>query len=257
MRFSMPVRSLSSRVLKWPDAATVESAVRAWAEVRARGRNDVLRIGYFGSYARGNWGVGSDVDLLILIAASNLPFQVRATGWDATRLPVPADVLVYTIDEWNRLEGNSAFYDTVMREAIWLYPDEPRISVGQVSRRRAAEAGHWIVGWSIRNVGSDPLTIDAAWLPHGQFRGDRTELRSPPTLESGQATELELPVQWDEPVGSIVENAFLILTIRWHEEPWRILTRITVHVDDDGTPDARTQNMTVQQIGFSRPRPIE
>lgn len=121
----------------------------------------------------------------------------------------------------------------------------------QVSRRRAAEAGRWIVGWSIRNVGGDSLTIDAAWLPHGQFRGERTELQSAPTLESGLATELELPVQWDEPAGSIVENAFLILTVRWREEPWRILTRITVHVDDAGAPDARTQNMTSQRVGFT------
>jgi hypothetical protein len=131
--------------------------------------------------------------------------------------------------------------------------EAPSITVEQIARRRAAEAGQWVVGWRIRNVGGDPLTIEAAWLPHGQFRGERTDLQTPVTLGWEQATELGLPVRWDEPVDSVVENAFLILTVRWHDEPWRILTRITVHRDAEGAPDARTQNMTVQKIGFARP----
>ncbi len=52
-QFNMPVRLLSSSVLKWPDVQTVEKAVRRWAEVIDQNRKDVLRIGYFGSYARG------------------------------------------------------------------------------------------------------------------------------------------------------------------------------------------------------------
>lgn len=47
----MPVRSLSSSVLKWPDVQTVDLAVRRWAEHIAQHRTDVLRLGYFGSYA--------------------------------------------------------------------------------------------------------------------------------------------------------------------------------------------------------------
>ena len=58
----MPVRSLSSSVLKWPDAQTVERALRRWTKKAVRDRDDVLRA-YFGSYSRGGWGVGSDLDL--------------------------------------------------------------------------------------------------------------------------------------------------------------------------------------------------
>ncbi len=49
----MPVRSLDSPVLTWPDRETVVRALRAWADGLARARRDVLRVGYFGSYARG------------------------------------------------------------------------------------------------------------------------------------------------------------------------------------------------------------
>ncbi|WP_376791658.1 nucleotidyltransferase domain-containing protein [Thermoflexus sp.] len=52
--------------------------MRIWAERVARERPEVLRIGYFGSYARGDWGVGSDLDLVVIVRRSDLPFERRA-----------------------------------------------------------------------------------------------------------------------------------------------------------------------------------
>ena len=122
----MPVRLLSSAVLKWPDGRTVDQAVRHWAEEAGRKRPELLRIGYFGSYARGNWGVGSDVDLLIIVRSSGQPFERRGAEWDVGRLPVPADVMVYTKDEWNSLRARGRFYQTIMQEAIWVYVKEAK-----------------------------------------------------------------------------------------------------------------------------------
>ncbi len=124
----MPVRSLNSSVLKWPEARVVDQAVRRWAERMAQQQPGVLRIGYIGSYARGDWGVGSDVDIVVIVERATLPFERRATQWDATELPVPADVLVYTLDEWQALDRQGRFYQTVMREAVWVYPQEGPIS---------------------------------------------------------------------------------------------------------------------------------
>ena len=117
----MPVRSLGSSVLKWPDAAAVDEAVRRWAEETARRRPEALRIGYFGSYARGVWGVGSDVDLVVVVERSDRPFERRAVDWDASALPVPADVLVYTAEEWDRLSGGSKFGNALARETVWVF----------------------------------------------------------------------------------------------------------------------------------------
>lgn len=116
----MPVRSLNSPVLRWPDAKTVETALRRWVEKAVQGRRDVLRIGYFGSYARGGWGVGSDLDMIIILESSELPFESRLTGWSVTGLPVPADMIVYTEEEWQSLR-KGRFYQTVMQEAVWVY----------------------------------------------------------------------------------------------------------------------------------------
>lgn len=117
----MPVRSLRSSVLRWPDARTVDRAVRRWAEKTGRERKGVRAVGYFGSYARGDWGVGSDLDLVIVVDRSERPFSTRAAAWDATDLPVPADVLVYTSDEWNALGQQGKFRQTLMRETVWVY----------------------------------------------------------------------------------------------------------------------------------------
>lgn len=117
----MPVRLLNSSVLKWPDAQSVDRAVRQWADRIARQRSDVRRIGYFGSYARGDWGVGSDLDLVIILDDSIQPFEKRSSEWDTAELPVPADVLVYTQAEWRSLRHAERFYQTLMREAVWVY----------------------------------------------------------------------------------------------------------------------------------------
>ncbi|MGQ9478291.1 MAG: nucleotidyltransferase domain-containing protein, partial [Candidatus Bipolaricaulia bacterium] len=76
-RSSMPVRSLNSSVLKWPDAKTVDRAVRIWAKEIAQLKPEVVRIGYLGSYARGDWGVGSDLDLVVVVQRSDLSFTHR------------------------------------------------------------------------------------------------------------------------------------------------------------------------------------
>jgi predicted nucleotidyltransferase len=82
----------------------------------------VRRIGYFGSYARGDWGVGSDLDLVIVVEAAQQPFERRSAEWDATELPVPADVLVYTQEEWHMLaQQGGRFYRTLTQEACWVF----------------------------------------------------------------------------------------------------------------------------------------
>ena len=99
----MPVRSLNSSVFKWPDRHEVEQAVRRWASTVAERCPGLIRLGYFGSYARGDWGVGSDVDLVALVEHATEPFELRSLEWDLNELPVPAQLLVYTLAEWQIL----------------------------------------------------------------------------------------------------------------------------------------------------------
>jgi len=117
----MPVRSSSSRVLRWPDAPEVERAATEWAGAVARASSNVVGVGLFGSYARGDAGVGSDLDLIVLLSEVSEPFERRPARFPAETLPVPAEVLVYTLAEWRNLPTTSPRFAGVLnREARWL-----------------------------------------------------------------------------------------------------------------------------------------
>lgn len=118
----MPVRSSTSSVVTWPDARMVDEALRAWTRAAVREHPEILRVGYIGSYARGDWGVGSDVDVVIVVARSDEPFPSRGHTWDLTSLPVPADALTYTADEWSSfLREGRRFARVVEDTAVWIF----------------------------------------------------------------------------------------------------------------------------------------
>ncbi len=81
----MPVRSLSSSVLRWPDRRTVHDAFARWVE-RAAAASELCRA-----------------------------------GWDLTPLPVPVDVVVYTRAEWEDvLARDDRFSRMLSADAVWL-----------------------------------------------------------------------------------------------------------------------------------------
>ena len=121
----MPVKSSSSSVLKWPEAGVVQRALEGWARTLAEEHAEILRVGYFGSYARGDAGVGSDIDIVMVVAATSQPWERRAASWDTTSLPVPADLLVYTEAEWEAIDRTSRFGRVLSEETRWLFRREP------------------------------------------------------------------------------------------------------------------------------------
>ena len=118
----MPVKSLNSSVFKWPDQKTVDQAVRLWSIEQGKNRSGLLRLGYFGSYARGDWGVGSDLDLIAVIEDTPEPFERRILKWELDHLPVPADILVYTLKEWIKLQKKGDKFSRMLNsEVIWTF----------------------------------------------------------------------------------------------------------------------------------------
>jgi len=67
---------------------------RAWlGEEYVQKGPDALRIGYTGSYVRVEWGVESDLDLVVTGEHCGQPSRRRTLEWDVTSLRVPTDVL--------------------------------------------------------------------------------------------------------------------------------------------------------------------
>jgi uncharacterized protein len=120
----MPVRSLDSSVLAWPDRPTVEAALHNWVDTHRAARPELRGLGFFGSYARDEWGPGSDLDL-VLIADEDAPFETRGARWDLTRLPVPAEALVYTPAEFQAvLRRGDRFARMLERDLVWVLSPE-------------------------------------------------------------------------------------------------------------------------------------
>ena len=118
----MPVRSLNSSVLKWPNRAQIEAALKDWVSIAIKSHPQTLRLGYFGSYARGDWGVGSDLDLIAVVSDSKTSFDQRALSWDLSQLPLPAELLIYTEQEWLRMQQEQGkFAQTLAEETTWIY----------------------------------------------------------------------------------------------------------------------------------------
>lgn len=122
----MPVRSSNSSVLVWPTRADVERAVRRCAADLAGRSQNLVGLGCFGSFARGDWGVGSDLDLVAIVRETEIPFARRALDWDLTSLPVAADLLVYTVAEWKALvNSGSRFGRMLAEEVVWIVGGSP------------------------------------------------------------------------------------------------------------------------------------
>ncbi len=103
----MPVRSLNSAVLKWPGRDEVLSAAHRWA-TRLRATDARVESVYcVGSCARGDWGVGSDLDVIVIVREAPDSMVDRRRRYEPTDIPVAADLWVHTRAEWNSLAHHS------------------------------------------------------------------------------------------------------------------------------------------------------
>ena len=122
----MPVRSSTSSVLKWPSRETVLAALREWTAGEVHRHPGLLRLVLFGSYARGDCGVGSDIDLLAVVERSDDLFDQRGLSWNLHPLPLPAEILVYTREEWDRLAAQRRRFSRVIEgEGLILFQALP------------------------------------------------------------------------------------------------------------------------------------
>ncbi len=123
----MPVRSLNSSVMKWPRRETVEKALQQWAEAAITENPAIAAVGYFGSYSRNQAGVGSDLDVVILLQSDKneseqCSFPERRLAFDFGSIPVPVDAIVYTLEEWtNSKIASPKFYKTLIQETTWVW----------------------------------------------------------------------------------------------------------------------------------------
>jgi len=125
----MPVRSLNSRIVKWPDRLAVEAAIRSLLPRLTDAEPRLRALGYFGSCARNEWGVGSDVDLVAVLdvpAGEETPKILDLPWARVIRLPVAHDLFVYSIEDLRRMTAEGMRFSRMLAtETVWVYGQWP------------------------------------------------------------------------------------------------------------------------------------
>lgn len=111
---SVKILSVDYPVLK---RSLEESASRIREEDKS-----VLKILLFGSFARGNYTPLSDVDILIVVESTAMPFLNRKETYSCY-FPIPFDIniLVYTADKLRSMtDSGNLFLKSVLQHAVEL-----------------------------------------------------------------------------------------------------------------------------------------
>lgn len=120
----MPVRLLTQSLLRWPEPAVVLEAVTAWAVGQSNQQPGLERVGVYGSYGRGDAGVGSDLDLVLIDRSATGPASERFRRWPFETLPLSCDALILTPKEWDQLmldPATTAMAKTLEHDCRWLW----------------------------------------------------------------------------------------------------------------------------------------
>lgn len=85
---------------------------------------DVHRVSLFGSYASGKADLFTDLDILVIMDTDK-PFVDRLRElYSLLALPVDADILCYTPQEFDRLK-HKPFFQRILAEELVLYEKKP------------------------------------------------------------------------------------------------------------------------------------
>jgi len=118
----MPKTSLHSVKVRSVPRAEVEDALADWARWTAARNGQLQRVGYFGSYARGDYTPASDLDVLIVVSSSEAPRHRRALEFDLRGVPVGCEIFVYTSEELARRPSSGDWPRTILPETVWVFP---------------------------------------------------------------------------------------------------------------------------------------
>jgi predicted nucleotidyltransferase len=108
---------------RFADRDEIVAAARQFSGRLAAARSEIRRIILFGSFARGDYGVRSDLDLLIVLERSDKPLGERLYDYLQFGSGYPTDILPLTEAEIDsRLGDQDPFLQQIFAEGIQLYP---------------------------------------------------------------------------------------------------------------------------------------
>lgn len=118
----MPTGSSASVRIFWLDREGTLQRLRTAVKDLVEEHPEIEQAIVFGSLARGDAVPGSDVDLLLILQASELPFLERSVRYRPAGMGIGVDVFAYTREELDAmLEAGNSFLAQALREGISLF----------------------------------------------------------------------------------------------------------------------------------------
>ena len=105
----------------------------------------------------------------------------------------------------------------------------------------------WRLRWKVTNASGEPVRLVSVQAPHGKFRAEPMDLNK--VLADNAVVEQTVRV--DGQPGGDIENAFVIFLVGSGDQTWRVLFRLRVHINDDGSPAPVIEAVTSHPVGFS------
>ena len=105
---------MNSVVIKSIDREQIQKAVHAYVDELRSLHPEIERVIWFGSWVSGLPSPGSDVDLCLIVSATDKIPRDRSSGYLPLGFPVGVDLVVYTPDELERLRESSPGWYTAI-----------------------------------------------------------------------------------------------------------------------------------------------
>ena len=118
MPSSLQKPSSNTVVIKSIDREQIKQAVEAYVARLRQSHPEIEKVIWFGSWVSGFPTPGSDVDLCLIISASDKPRRERLPDYLPVGFPVGIDLFVYTQDEFDRLRLESPGWHQAISSGI-------------------------------------------------------------------------------------------------------------------------------------------
>lgn len=107
--------------------------------------------------------------------------------------------------------------------------------------------GSWRVRWRVTNDGPEHARLVAVRAPHSRFRSESLDLNAV-VIES---VIVDQTLRIEAAPGEEIADALVVFVVVCEHETWRVLFRVRVRMEDDGTPSPQVETVTTERVGLS------
>lgn len=98
---------------------------------------EIIKVYIFGSFVNGDFGPGSDVDILLVLSHCSYHYRDRAAVYCPDKFPYTLDLFPYTLNEIEGMRNCCSVFNTAKKTGIEIIlnkPDKTTKNIGDVEK---------------------------------------------------------------------------------------------------------------------------